>query len=309
MSVEPITLRGTELSGKAGTEVEAARPGKRGRWLRIFGRYVALSVLAFIVLFPIYIAVVNSLLRPTQIAARTPTFFPTSPQWHTYADAWSDGHLATYLRNSFIQTGLIVVGQLATAILAGYAFAFLRFPFKRTLFIVFLATLMVPFEITIITNLQTFSNTLNVYDTLGDTVGTFAALAVPFLATGFGAFLLRQTFLQLPQDLQDAAKLDGYGHLRFLVRVAVPLARPTIAALAVFSFLSAWNQYLWPLLVTRDDQLRTVQIGLKQLRATSIDQVNVTFAGTVIAFIPLVILLLIFQKQLVRGLTAGAVKG
>jgi sn-glycerol 3-phosphate transport system permease protein len=301
MSVEPVALRGTELSGKAGTEVEAARPGKRGRRLRIFGRYVALSVLAFIVLFPIYITIVNSLLQPSQIASKSPTFFPTSPEWHTYADAWSDGHLATYLRNSFIQTGLIVIGQLVTAILAGYAFAFLRFPFKRTLFVVFLATLMVPFEITIVTNLQTI-NTLGWYD-------TFAALAVPFLATGFGAFLLRQTFLQLPQDLQDAAKLDGYGHLRFLARVAVPLARPTIAALAVFSFLSAWNQYLWPLLVTKDDRLRTVQIGLKQLRATNIDQVNVTFAGTVIAFIPLVILLLVFQKQLVRGLTAGAVKG
>jgi sn-glycerol 3-phosphate transport system permease protein len=301
MSVEPITLRGTELSGKAGTEVEATRPGKRGRRLRIFGRYVALSVLAFIVLFPIYITLVNSLLQPTQIASKNPTFFPTSPQWHTYSDAWSDGHLGTYLRNSFIQTGLIVVGQLVTSILAGYAFAFLRFPFKRTLFVVFLATLMVPFEITIVTNLQTI-NTLGWYD-------TFAALAVPFLATGFGAFLLRQTFLQLPKDLQDAAKLDGYGHLRFLTRVAVPLARPTIAALAVFSFLSAWNQYLWPLLVTKDDRLRTVQIGLKQLRATNIDQVNITFAGTVIAFVPLVILLLIFQKQLVRGLTAGAVKG
>jgi sn-glycerol 3-phosphate transport system permease protein len=301
MSVEPVALRGTELSGKAGTEVEATRPGKRGRRLRIFGRYVALSILAVIVLFPIYIAVVNSLLRPTQIAASTPTFFPTSPQWHAYADAWSGGHFGTYLRNSFIQTGLIVVGQLVTSILAGYAFAFLRFPFKRTLFIVFLATLMVPFEITIVTNLQTI-NALGWYD-------TFAALAVPFLATGFGAFLLRQTFLQLPKDLQDAAKLDGYGHLRFLTRVAVPLARPTIAALAVFSFLSAWSQYLWPLLVTKDDRLRTVQIGLKQLRNTSVDQVNVTFAGAVLAFIPLVILLLIFHKQLVRGLTAGAVKG
>jgi len=301
MSVEPITLRGTELSGRAGTEVEATRPGKRGRRLRIFGRYVALSVLAFIVHLTIYITLVNSLLQPSQIASKSPTFFPTSPQWHTYADAWSDGHLATYLRNSFIQTGLIVVGQLVTSILAGYAFAFLRFPLKRTLFVVFLATLMVPFEITIVTNLQTI-NTLGWYD-------TFAALAVPFLATGFGAFLLRQTFLQLPKDLQDAAKLDGYGHIRFLTRVAVPLARPTIAALAVFSFLSAWNQYLWPLLVTKDDRLRTVQIGLKQLRATNIDQVNVTFAGIVLAFIPLVILLLIFQKQLVRGLTAGAVKG
>ena len=195
-----------------------------------------------------------------------------------------------------------------TSILAGYAFAFLRFPFKRTLFVVFLATLMVPFEITIVTNLQTMSNTLKC-TTTRDTLTRSRRWRCPFLATGFGAFLLRQTFLQLPKDLQDAAKLDGYGHLRFLARVAVPLARPTIAALAVFSFLSAWNQYLWPLLVTKDDRLRTVQIGLKQLRATNIDQVNVTFAGTVIAFIPLVILLLIFQKQLVRGLTAGAVKG
>jgi sn-glycerol 3-phosphate transport system permease protein len=301
MSADTIAVRGAEMSAEAGTEVTAARPGKRARRLRLFGRYVALTVLAFVILFPIYITVVNALLRPSQIAARSPTFFPTDPQWHTYSDAWSDGHLGTYLRNSFIQTGLIVIGQVVTSILAAYAFAFLRFPFKRTLFIVFLATLMVPFEITIITNLQTV-NTLGWYD-------TFAALAVPFLATGFGAFLLRQTFLQLPKDLQDAAKLDGYGHLRFLARVAVPLARPTIGALAVFSFLSAWNQYLWPLLVTEDDRLRTVQIGLKQLRATTIDQVNVTFAGTIIAAIPLAVLLIVFQKQLVRGLTAGAVKG
>jgi sn-glycerol 3-phosphate transport system permease protein len=166
---------------------------------------------------------------------------------------------------------------------------------------VFLATLMVPFEITIVTNLQTI-NTLGWYD-------TFAALAVPFLCHRLRRLPAPPDVPPLPKDLQDAAKLDGYGHLRFLTRVAVPLARPTIAALAVFSFLSAWNQYLWPLLVTKDDRLRTVQIGLKQLRATNIDQVNVTFAGIVLAFIPLVILLLVFQKQLVRGLTAGAVKG
>jgi sn-glycerol 3-phosphate transport system permease protein len=166
---------------------------------------------------------------------------------------------------------------------------------------VFLATLMVPFEITIVTNLATI-NSLGWYD-------SYQGLAVPFLATGFGAFLMRQAFLQVPRDLQDAASLDGYGHWRFMSRVAVPLARPAVGALTVFAFLGAWNQYLWPLLVTKDDKYRTVQIGLKQLRATSIDQVNVTFAGVVIAALPLVILLLVFQKQLVRGLTAGAVKG
>ncbi|MGZ6888036.1 MAG: carbohydrate ABC transporter permease, partial [Acidimicrobiia bacterium] len=185
--------------------------------------------------------------------------------------------------------------------IAGYAFAFLEFPLKRTLFLVFLATLMVPFEITIVTNLSTI-NSLGWYN-------SYQGLAVPFLATGFGAFLMRQAFLQVPRDLQDAASLDGYGHWRFMTRVAVPLARPAIAALAVFGFLGAWNQYLWPLLATRDDRLRTVQIGLKHLRDTQLNDFGVTFAGTVIAVLPIVILLLAFQKHLVRGLTAGAVKG
>jgi sn-glycerol 3-phosphate transport system permease protein len=185
--------------------------------------------------------------------------------------------------------------------LAAYAFAFLRFPFRNALFLLFLSTLMVPFEATIITNRHTIV-ALHWFD-------SYPALVVPFLATGFGAFLLRQAFLTVPQDLQDAAALDGYGHWRFMTRVVVPLARPAIAALSVFSFLLAWNQYLWPLIVTENDNLRTVQIGLRQLRATSLDQINVTFAGTIIAALPIFVLLLLFQKQLVRGLTAGAVKG
>jgi len=264
-------------------------------------RYLLLTVLAFVVLFPLYMTLVNSLLKPSQIAARPPTFFPTNPEWSTYTEAWNEGHMGRYLLNSAIVTTIITVGQVVTAILAGYAFAFLEFPLKRTLFLVFLATLMVPFEVTIVTNLATI-NTLGWYD-------SYQGLAVPFLATGFGAFLMRQAFLQVPRDLQDAASLDGFGHWRFMTRVAVPLARPAVAALSVFAFLGAWNQYLWPLLVTKDEKFRTVQIGLKQLRATSIQDVNVTFAGVIIAALPLVILLLVFQKQLVRGLTAGAVKG
>ena len=280
-------------------------PARRGRgqrsvW-RLFARYALLSFFAFIVLFPIYITVVNSLIRPDLITSKPPTFFPTHPIWDTYSTAWNAGHLGNYLKNSFIVTTIIVISQLVTAILAGYAFAFLEFPFKRTLFVVFLSTLMVPFEVTIITNLKTTVD-LGIYD-------TYAGLAVPFLATGFGAFLMRQSFLGVPRDLQDAASLDGYGHFRFMTRVAVPLCRPAIAALGVFAFLTAWNQYLWPLLVTKDDRLRTVQIGLKQLAATNLQDLNVTFAGVIIAVIPLALLLLVFQKQLVRGLTAGAVKG
>jgi ABC-type glycerol-3-phosphate transport system permease component len=260
-----------------------------------------LTLLAAVVLFPIYVTVVGSLLKPDQLTSQPPTLFPTNPQWSSYGDAWNAGHFSTYLRNSAIVTAAITVGQLATSILAGYAFAMLSFPFKRTIFVVFLATMMVPFEVTIITNLQTVTD-LGWYD-------SYAGLAIPFLATGFGAFLMRQAFLQIPPDLRDAATIDGYGHMKFLGRVAIPLARPSIAALAVFSFLGAWNQYLWPLLVTKDDTRRTVQIGLKQLRGTQLDEINVTLAGTILAALPLVVLLIVFQKQLIRGLTTGAVKG
>jgi sn-glycerol 3-phosphate transport system permease protein len=276
-------------------------PSRSHRRLKTFGRYALLTVLAVIVLFPIYITVVNSLLKPSQITSTPPKLFPTDPQWSAYSQAWDQGHMGLYLRNSFVVTTIITVGQVVTAVFAGYAFAFLDFPFKRTMFLVFLATLMVPFEVTIVTNVATIGD-------LGWT-NSYAGLAVPFLATGFGAFLMRQSFLTLPAELRDAAALDGYGHWRFMTRVAVPLARPAVAALTVFAFLAAWNQYLWPLLVTRDDQYRTVQIGLKQLQGLAIDQLNVTFAGAIIAVLPLVILLLAFQKQLVRGLTAGAVKG
>jgi sn-glycerol 3-phosphate transport system permease protein len=287
----------------------APRPGptntaRRRRRTRLIGSYLILTVAAVIILFPIYISVVDSLLKADQLGQQPPPFFPFHPQWSNYSVAWTQGNLSNYLKNSVVMTVIIVAGQLITSILAAYAFAFLRFPFRRTLFLVCLATLMIPFEVTFITNLSTVSS-------LG-WFNTYQGLAVPFLATGFGIFLLRQAFLQIPRDLQEAARLDGYGHWRFMTRVAVPLARPSVAALTVFAFLAAWNQYLWPLVVTgpkgTSPPLDTLQIGLKQLLGTQANDINVALAGAIIALIPLVILLLIFQKQLVRSLTAGAVK-
>ena len=278
------------------------------RRARTINRYVLLTVLAVIVLFPIYITIVNSLLAPDKISARPPTLFPSHPRVGTYARAWNQGHISSYLLNSAIVTFFIVAGQLITSIFAAYAFAFLDFPFRRTIFVAFLTTMMIPFEVVFFTNLQTVVS-LGKVPFVGRFVAldTYGALAIPFLATGFGAFLMRQAFLSLPHDLKDAAELDGYGHWKFMWRVAVPLARPTVAALALFSFFDAWNQYLWPLVAS--DHYRTVQVGLRQLSRVSVDQINVTFAGTILAALPLFILLLVFQKQLVRGLTAGAVKG
>lgn len=270
-------------------------------WARRAVRYGLLVAAAVVVGFPIYITVVNALLTAPQVASRPPTLFPTHPHWGSFATAWSTAHLGLYLRNSAVVSVLITVAELVTAVLAAYAFVFLRFPWKRVLFVACLATLMVPMEATLIPNRQTVVS-------LGWD-NTYAALVVPFVASGLGIFLFRQAFLQLPGELRDAATLDGYGHLAFLRRVVLPLNRPVIGAFAVYGFLSAWNQYLWPLIVTRTDSIRTVQIGMAQLENANVDQINVVFAGTLLAALPIFVLLLAFQKQLVRGLTAGALKG
>ncbi|MEO5839950.1 MAG: carbohydrate ABC transporter permease [Acidimicrobiales bacterium] len=263
-------------------------------------RYLLLVVAAAFVLFPIYAAFVVAI-QPIGEFRDLGLLLPTNVTFSTFGDAWTDGHMGTYLRNSFVVTIAIVIGQVVTSILAGYAFAFLRFKGKRFLFLVVLSTLMVPTEVTIVGNLDTI-NKLHWID-------TFAALIVPFLGWGFGVFLLRQAFLGIPGELRDAAAMDGYTHFGFMTRVAVPLVRPSIAALSLFSFLVAWNQYFWPLLVTNDDSRRTVQIGLKQLVSADAASFNRVMAGTLIAALPIALLLVVFERQLVRGITAGAVKG
>ncbi len=264
-------------------------------------RYLLLAVLAIVIGFPIYITVVNSLLTSRQIAARPPVLFPVHPLWGDFAAAFSQAHLGIYLRNSAIVTILIVVAELVTSVLAGYAFAFLKFPFRRLLFMACIATMMVPMEATIVPNRQTIV-------ALG-WFNSFPALIVPFLASGVGIFLFRQAFLGVPRDLRDAARLDGYGHWHFLTRIVIPLNRPLIAAFALYAFMSAWNQYLWPLIVTDTNSVRTVQIGLKQLEGVGLNHFNLIFAGTLLAALPIFLLLIVFQRQLVRGLSAGALKG
>jgi ABC-type glycerol-3-phosphate transport system permease component len=278
---------------------------KRGtRWPGVAttaGKYALLILASAIILTPVYMTVVNSLQPVERILTYPPSVFVTNPQWGAYKQAFEQGSMGRYLVNSFVVSIMITAGQVTTSVLAAYAFAFLRFPLRGLIFLLFLSTLMVPWEVTIIPNYQTVA--------AFGWLDSYQGLTVPFLATAFGTFLLRQAFLTVPGDLRDAALIDGYGHFGFMMSVVLPIARPAIAALAVFSFLAAWNQYLWPLLITNDPQYRTVQIGLRALVSTDIDQFNVVMAGTVIAAIPMFLLLLLFQQHLIRGLTSGAVKG
>jgi sn-glycerol 3-phosphate transport system permease protein len=269
------------------------------RGIRKFGRYLLLAIVAFIVIFPIYTTIVASL-KPGDRVFVNP-LIPEDLTLEPIREAWSSGRLGRYLVNSFVVASIVTAAQVVTSVLSAYAFAILRFPGKNLLFAVFVATLLVPLEATLVVNLETVRDL--------EWINTFQGLTVPFLATAFGTFLLRQVFLTLPRDLRDAAAIDGVGHLGFLRHVAVPLVRPTIGALALFGFLGSWNQYLWPNLVVTDDEWHTVQSGLRLLKQSNLDQPNLVMAGTVIAAIPIFLILFLFQRQLVRGLTSGAVKG
>ena len=272
------------------------------RGARKFGRYALLTLIAAIVLFPIYAVLLQALKSGPDSLDHPRSLLPVDLTFDTIRDAWRIGNLDRLLVNSLFVSVVVTAGVIVTSLLAAYAFAFLEFPFKAVVFALYLATMLVPGEVTVLFNQRTA-------DSLG-WINSYQGLIVPLLASTFGVFLVRQVFLQLPRELREAASLDGVGHLRFLWEVAAPLSRPTLGALGLFTFLGTWNAYLWPSQVIRGDRNHeTIQIGLDRLKGSDISKLNLVTGGLVVAALPIFILLVVFQRQLVRGLTAGAVKG
>ena len=258
-------------------------------------------VVGIVVLFPLLYAVGTSLKTAAEVNQYPPTLWPRLLDFGNYPDALRVAPIARFLLNSFIQSGAVTVGELVTAALAAFAFSYMEFPGRQALFFLFLSTLMIPAEVTLIPNYLTIRS-------LG-WLNTYPALVAPFLATAFGTFLLRQFFLTIPRELWDAAMIDGCSRRRFLVTILVPLARPAFATLAIYAFLSTWNQYLWPLLVINSQEMRTVQVGLAILQSQESVSWSLVMAGIVMIVAPTVFLFLIGYRHVVRGLTAGAVKG
>lgn len=289
----------TSPSARAAFDPGRQRDFDEPKGWRRAGRYTLLVLVAIIVLFPIYTMVVAAFKPSDQFFVN-----PLVPDGFTLdviREAWTEGRLGRYLLNSLVVAVIVTLFQVVSSVLAAYAFAILKFPLKNVFFVLFIATLLVPLEATLVVNFDTV-------DGLG-WANTYQGLALPFLATAFGVFLMRQVFMGLPTDLRDAARIDGVGHLGFLRHVGLPLVRPTLGALALFAFLGSWNQYLWPNLIVNETDMNTVQSGLRVLSRSNLDQPNLVMAGTFVAAIPVAIVLLLFQRQLVRGLTAGAVKG
>ncbi|HHY62133.1 MAG TPA: carbohydrate ABC transporter permease [Bacillota bacterium] len=263
--------------------------------------YVFLTLAGVVVFFPIYYAIATSFFTPAESLSYPPTLFPSKITLVSYEEALRRAPVFRFILNSFIVSASVMFGQLITASLAAYSFSFLEYKGRQVLFYIVLSTMMVPWEVTIISNYLTIK-ALNWTD-------TYLGLSVPFMASAFGIFLLRQGFMTIPRELKDAAEIDGCSDLRFFTTIVLPLSRPMMATLAVYTFLNTYNQYLWPLLVTNVDRMRTVQIGLAMLQWDESVAWNSTMAGVVMVLVPTAILMLFGHKQLVSGLTSGALKG
>lgn len=265
--------------------------------------YLFLLVMAVILLYPLFLTIISSFTSVKELQGYPPRLIPKHFTLSNYSGVSKAFPIGRQYLNSVVVSVVIMVGHLVTATLSAYAFVFLRLPGRRTLFWVFLATMMIPWEAIVIPNYLFVVSTLHLSS-------TYPGLFLPFLANGFGTFLMRQAFLQFPTDIRDAAKIDGAGHLRFLTQILMPMTRPVLAALAVWSFLSGWNQFLWPLLVSNsDDSKKTLQIGVESLaKAVDTNQPGQVFAGITLALLPTLVLVIVGQRWLVRGFTAGAVK-
>ena len=265
------------------------------------GTYIGLGVLFVIVLFPVYYGIVGSFMNTADTNSYPPAMWPVHGLHPSnYTDALKIIPLGNQYLNSILQTAFITAGQVLTSLLAAYAFVFLPMRWRGFWFAVFLSTMMIPYESIIIPNYLFMSDF--------GLINSMPALTLPFLAHGFGIFLLRQAFMSFPRELYEAARIDGCSNFGFLTRILLPLSRPTLAALGIWTFLMAWNMYFWPLLVTQTPEMQTIQIGITQLQSADNFNAGLVMAGTVLAIVPTLLLLIFGQRFIVRGLTGGSLK-
>jgi sn-glycerol 3-phosphate transport system permease protein len=263
--------------------------------------YVWLVVAAVVLLFPVLLTVLGGFLPSVDLLRQPPDL-----AGHYTVDSYLGALRQTVVPllpafgNSLFVGLVIMVAHLVTSCLAAYALVFLRTPLRVPLFWFFLATIMIPYEAIVVPN-ALFVRALG----LGDDRW---ALVLPFLANGFGVFLMRQAFRQFPPELHQAARIDGCGHLRFLTTILLPLVRPSLTALAVWSFLQGWNMYFWPLIISStDNSLNTLQTAVFALKSNEAADPGLLLAGITITLVPTLVLVVIGQRFLVRGFTAGAV--
>lgn len=296
MRVETMPgARGQAAAGEA-----SRRAGLRLRPNRI-ALYAVLVLGTVYCAFPFVWMLLTALKTREEANAVPLTWLPAEPQWHNFVDAWNGAPFERYFINTFFIAASVVFGVVLTSVLAGYAFARIDFPGRGLLFTLLLATMMIPFEATLVPNLITIRN-LGWYN-------TYLALIIPWTASVFNIFLMRQFMLGIPDELFEAATLDGCGHLRILRHVVLPLAKGPIAAIAVFAFLGSWNSLLWPLITTGSESIRPIQLGLSVFVNADANEPQRQMAASAFTIAPLLVLYFIAQRHFLEGIASSGLKG
>ncbi|MFO7649913.1 MAG: carbohydrate ABC transporter permease [bacterium] len=249
---------------------------------------------------PFYWMVSTSLKTPLEALAFPPTWLPRVPQWDNYAEVFRQVPLWRYLFNTVVVAFLSLTGVLFTGVLAAYAFARLRFPGREILFMGFLALMMIPLPVYLVPS-------YTILFKLG-WIDTFAAMIVPWIVNIFSIFLLRQHMRQLPQDLFDAARIDGCSRFGTLWRIVIPLCKPPLVTITVFNVIGSWNSFFWPLIVTNSDRIRPLQVGLAYFSREQSTNYTLLMAATTMAIIPLVALFFVAQRQIIQSQARSGLK-
>jgi len=264
-------------------------------------KYLILVAGAFIMVFPFIWMIIASLMTAGEIQLRPPVWLPAEPQFHNYTELPQKIPIARLYFNSLFTSALIVFGVLLSSSLAGFAFAKYRFPGREFLFYLILATMMIPFFVTLIP-------VFFIVRQLG-WIDTYQGLVVPGLTSAYGIFLMRQFIITLPDELIDAARIDGASELRIFWRIIVPLVKPALATLGTFTFIGAWNNFLWPLLVLNSRELMTLPLGINSMKSLYADNTNLLMAGTAVAVIPMLFVFIFLQRYFIQGIALTGLKG
>src|SRR5450759_245959 len=263
--------------------------------------HLVLIVGSILMVFPFFWEVATSLKTYAESTSVPPTIFPSSPVWENYADVFRTLPFGAQFLNTVIMTVARTVGQVFFCSAAGYAFARLEFPGRNVIFIAFLSVLMVPSQLFLLSQFQLMQRF--------GLLNTVTALALPGIFSAFGTFLLRQFFMQLPADLDAAARLDGCNPFQVWWKVMLPLAKNGMLALGILTAIWSWNDLLWPLVVNNDPEKMTLSAGLSTLQGQFLTNFPVLMAGSFLASIPMIILFVVFQKNMIEGIASSGIKG
>ncbi len=274
------------------------RQRRRGHDLRVL---IVLIPVAVIALFPLY-WLITTALTPSEAAIQVPpSLFPTEPTIANFVRLFEQAPVIAWALNSLIIAVAIMIGHVVFDSMAGYAFAKKRFPGKGLLFVMIVSSLMIPVHVTLVPRFILVSNIGLVNNPLG--------VILPSIADVFGIFLMRQFISSLPSELEDAARVDGASEWQVFWRVVMPLSRPAVATVAIFSFVGAWNAFLWPLIVLSKRELLTLPVGVATLQQEFTQNIGMVMAGAAIGAIPMIVLFLLFQRFFLEGVRVGGLKG